>query len=52
MKRRARVLATTVVAAAVGVALAAVPDPPKLRANPAVRVIHATGPGMSTSTIS
>lgn len=51
MKRRARVLATTVVAAAVGVALAAVPDPPKLRANPAVRVIHATGPGMSTSTI-
>jgi MYXO-CTERM domain-containing protein len=46
-----RALAVGVVAAAVGVALAAVPDPPKLRANPTVRVIHAPGPGMASSTI-
>jgi MYXO-CTERM domain-containing protein len=48
---RPRTIAVGVVAAAVGVAFAAVPDPPKLRANPPVRVIHVTGPGMSSSTI-
>ncbi len=46
-----RVIAAGVVVAAVGVAIAAVPDPPALRANPPIRVIHAIGPGMSTSTI-
>ncbi|MFN0253526.1 MAG: choice-of-anchor D domain-containing protein [Kofleriaceae bacterium] len=51
MKLRRRALAAGVVAAAVGVALAAVPDPPKLRANPTVRVIHAPGPGMISSSL-
>ncbi len=49
--KHARTIAAGIVAAAVGVAFAAVPDPPKLRANPDVRVIHVAGPGMATGTI-
>lgn len=52
MKRFARrAIAASVISVAVGVAIAAVPDPPELRADPPVRVVHASGPGMSTSTI-
>lgn len=45
-------LAASIVAAAVGIAVAAVPEPPKLRADPPVRIVHSTGPGMTTSTFS
>lgn len=46
-----RGIAAAVVLAALGVAIAAVPAPPVLRANPAVRVIYAPGPGMTSSSI-